>query len=271
MTGPRFIHLTDIHLSDPARPDPLRNADTVSALAQAIETINAIRPAPDFVVVSGDLVNRGDERNYRLLRRMMEGLAPPVLYTLGNHDDRAVFRRVFGAGGAPEDPVISTAAFGPLDVVMLDSSVRMRVGGALGDAQIAFLEAALARRPERAKLVVLHHPPRIDPEARSWESLDPEDSDRLGAAVAGRNVAAILCGHIHFNRISLWRGIPVIVSQGLHSTIDVLDQTDMRIEEGAGFTLCELRETGLTASFVPLAPARRSVKTIPATVLDAFR
>ncbi|MFV0474705.1 MAG: metallophosphoesterase [Pikeienuella sp.] len=268
----RFIHLTDLHLSDPARSDPHLNADTVAALEGCIEVINAMAPQPDFVVASGDLVNLGDEGSYRLLRRMMSGLRAPVLYALGNHDDRAAFRRVFAPdGAAPEAPFIHEAAFGPLDVITLDSSVKGRVGGALCEAQFAFLEAALARRPERAKLLIVHHPPRTDPEALVWESLDAADSERLGDMIEGRNVAGILSGHIHFNRIAHWRGVPAITVTGLHSTVDLLDQTDMRIEKGTGFGLCALRPSGLSVAFAPLTPARHVVKTIPAGVLKQFR
>ncbi len=43
--------------------------------------------------------------------------------------------------------------------VMLDSSVKGKVFGALSEAELAFLDSALAQQPELPTMVCLHHHP----------------------------------------------------------------------------------------------------------------
>jgi hypothetical protein len=54
-----------------------------------------------------------------------------------------------------------------------------------------------------------------------WESLSIDDTEALRQAVAGKNVIGILSGHIHFDRVSNWYGIPVVVGIGQHAATDV--------------------------------------------------
>ncbi|MFN3262489.1 MAG: metallophosphoesterase [Pikeienuella sp.] len=266
----RFVHLTDIHISHPAMEDPQRRADTAAHLRAAVEGINRLDPAPDFVLLSGDLVNHGDEPSYRLARELLAPLKAPLLIGLGNHDDRAVFHSVF-SGHDRADPMVHEAVHGGLHVVTLDSLVPGRVGGALPSEQVEFLEAALARHPEMPKVVSIHHPPRLSHRGLPWASLDPESTAALAGALAGRNVAGVFSGHIHLNRVSLWRGAPLVVSNGLNTSVDVLADPDMVIVEGAGFALCDWNaEEGLTALFVPLAPERRVLGTLSIDRLRSF-
>ena len=159
---------------------------------------------------------------------------------------------------------------GDLHVIALDSSVPGKVAGALDDAQFEFLQAALQRHPELAKLLVIHHPPRIDPEALAWGSLDKASSARLAAMLKGQHMAGILSGHVHVNRVSHWHGIPVVISNGLHSTIDLTETRDLRIVEGTGFGICEWHPSGLSVSFAPLDPTARELARIDREQLKSF-
>jgi len=86
----------------------------------------------------------------------------------------------------------------------------------------------------------------------------------------GHNVVGMLSGHIHFNRVSHWHGIPVIVSNGLHATVDVLRPSGMQIREGTGFGYCTWQPSGITVSFVPLTPARTVLGEISDDLLRSF-
>ncbi|MFC6641580.1 metallophosphoesterase family protein [Sulfitobacter profundi] len=229
----RFVHLTDLHISHPDLADPHLQSDTPATLRRVVAVINAMDPQPAFVVASGDLTNQGDRESYALVREITTPLKAPLVMALGNHDKRAGFNAVF-APGLADAPYFHDAPQGDLHVIALDSSVPGKVAGALDDAQFEFLKAALQRHPELAKLLVIHHPPRIDPEALAWGSLDEASSARLAEMLEGQHVAGILSGHVHVNRVSHWNGIPVVISNGLHSTIDLTETRDLRIVEGTG-------------------------------------
>lgn len=270
MTRPTtFVHLTDLHLSHPDLNDPHLRADTVAALRLAVETVGRIEPRPDFAVLSGDLTNHGHPESYRLLREMTAGLGMPLLHALGNHDRRpAFYREVLGRDD--DTPYCHDRVIAGVHVIVLDTSVPGRVGGSIGPDQFAFLRAALDRAPGVPKIVVAHHPPRLDEGGLVWESLSRAESDELAECLRGRGVAGILSGHIHMNRVDHWRGIPLIVTGGLHATVDVLLRSGMRILEGTSLGLCVLRPSGLGVTFVPLTPQPRLLGEISEDRLRSF-
>ncbi|MDE1997210.1 MAG: phosphodiesterase, partial [Rhizobiaceae bacterium] len=78
--------------------------------------------------------------------------------------------------------------------------------------------------------------------------------------VAGRNVVGILSGHIHFDRVSQWYGIPIVVGVGQHAATDVLYLPEgLRMVSGASFAIGTLRPSGLSVSFVPQPSERREL------------
>jgi Icc protein len=267
-----FVHLSDLHLSHAGAADPHLLTDTASALREVIATINARRPAPAFVVIAGDIVNHGDIASYRLARDILADLQPPVVHALGNHDNRSAFRAgLLGRSGGDEAPCCHETTVSGVQIIVLDSSVTGRVGGAISADQFDFLEAALARENGLPKLIVVHHPPALDDDPEMlWESLNAADTRRLAETLAGHRIEGILCGHTHFDRVIHWHGIPVIVGTGLHNGVDVAHAGGMRMVDAAGYAVCTLRPSGLSAAFVHLERGRRHLATISDERLRAF-
>ena len=271
----RFLHLTDLHLSHPDLADPHLHSDTHLSLVEMVRRIRDMSPQPDFVVISGDLTNQGDVASYQLLAEILNGIAPPVFLTLGNHDKRENFRQVFrhlpGLLADLSAPCFQSTHLGGLKVIALDTSLPGRVGGGIGEAQFAALTAELTADVGIAKLLVMHHPPLIDVSALRWESLDQKQTEELAKRLAGHHIVGILSGHIHINRVIHWHNIPVIISNGLHATIDPTATSGMQIEEGTGYASCVYRPSGLDCTFVPLLPRRAILGHIDTSVLRSFR
>jgi 3',5'-cyclic-AMP phosphodiesterase len=256
----RFLHLSDLHLSPANAP---RKAELLARVAAAVERLPA---RPEFAIVSGDLTDRGDADSYGMLQEMLAGFPVPVHLALGNHDSRRGFHAAYGTGeGAYHHATVA----GALHLITLDTAIPGRVHGAIGPDQIAWLEAELPRHPDLPKLVVLHHPPRLDPLSLPWSTLDEASTAALGAAIAGHRIAGLLSGHVHMNRMALWQGAPLVVSSGLHSTIDPLHEDGLRILEGAGFNLCRWSPEGLAVTYVPLEPEGRQIGLIDLSRLEA--
>lgn len=266
---PRFIHLTDLHISHARAGDSGENSASLTTLRRAITAINAMDPQPDFVVASGDLTNMGDEASYGLLKETIAPLKAPWIPALGNHDTRRGYHAVFGDGPAPA-PLFSSQAIGGQHIIVLDTMIPKHVAGTIDEGQFAQLEAALKDHVDLPKLIVMHHPPRLDEGGLPWGSIDMPASVRLAEVLKPHSVTAILSGHIHINQTSLWHGIPILVSTGLESTVDLLERRDLRIMEGAGFTICYVRESGLTASYVSLLPDARELNVIDRARLLKF-
>lgn len=268
-----FVHLTDLHVSAPPAGAKPPDAETLARLDTVLEMIRSIDPAPEFIAVSGDVTDKGDEASYRIVRDRMQALGIPVVYALGNHDSRPDF---YGAmldrSEDPDAPYNHEQTIAGVHVVVLDTSVPGRTSGALDDAQFAFLDESLRKEPDLPKIVLMHHAPRIDGDSSyAWESLNEAETARFAAMVKGRNVAAILTGHIHHDRFSSWHGIPLVVGNGLQNHIDPLFDAGLRIVTGASFSLCTLRDWGLTVSVVPLAATRETIATIDDAKVRSFR
>mgnify|MGYP003668068880 FL=1 len=265
----RFIHLTDLHISHPDAGDLGDKSGAVQTLRRVVGILNAMERQPEFVVASGDLTNTGHPLSYELLHEILAPLKAPLVLALGNHDKRAEFHASIG-NPASTDPHCHDTLLGGLHVITLDTSIAGHVAGTICAAQFDFLEQALNRHTETPKLIVMHHPPRIDPDGLPWGSIDMDSTDQLAKVLHGHNIAGILSGHIHINRVSNWNGIPLVVSNGQDSTVDLLETKDLRLVEGTGLALCDWRPSGLTVSFVPLSPAPRELGLIDRARLLAF-
>lgn len=265
----RFVHLTDLHISHPESGDTMLRTDTPAQVARAVEAIGKLTPAPDFVIASGDLTNIGDAKSYALLQEILAPLSMPVVLALGNHDKRGPFHTAYDTGKG-EGPHYHDTILAGLHVITLDTLLPGRVSGTICDEQFAFLTAALDRAPDLPKIIVAHHPPRIDPGELPWATLDQAISDRLATLLRGRGVLGILSGHVHINSVRMWHGVPLYVSQGLNSTVDLIEREDMRIMEGTGFSLFDLRGSGLTVTFIPLSPNAQELGRLEVARLRSF-
>ncbi len=200
-----IAQITDIHLGfDPDNPAEFNR----KRLAAVLRDMATMRPRPELLLVTGDLVDRGDADSYRRLRGAFAGLPMPVMMGLGNHDLRAAFRHEFPeVGTTPAGHVQYVRDAGPLRLVMLDTLDEGRHGGAFCADRAGWLAGTLAAAPERPTLLVMHHPP-IDT-GIPWMTSGRDEPwvARLRAAIAGHpQVIGLLCGHIHRSIVTQWAG-----------------------------------------------------------------
>jgi len=260
-----FVHLTDLHIGNPAIADDHLYSDTTTTLRRILADVKALVPQPKFIVASGDLTNRGDAGSYENLNALIAeaGLDMPILFALGNHDRRdGFYPTMLGRTENLDAPYDHSAVIAGIHVIVIDSSVPNKVGGAFEPGQLEWLTAELAEHADLPKLLVMHHAPALDTHDASmeWESFSYADTEALRDAVAGKNVIGILSGHIHYDRVANWYGIPTVVGIGQHAATDVLWLHEgLRMLEGAAFAIGTLRPSGLAITFSPQAATRREL------------
>lgn len=195
----RIAHLTDPHVTAPQHR--LCGLHTPTMLRRALAAV-AARPAGfyDAVVITGDLTDRGEPAAYEELARCLEGVAPPVYLIIGNHDDREAFRAVFADEpryAAGDFVQYAIDDFAPHRLVFLDTNVPGTARGLLCDQRLAWLDEALAERPEAPTLVFLHHPPfatRIPP----LDAIGLDGVESLARVIARHpQVLSLHAGHVH--------------------------------------------------------------------------
>ena len=89
-----IAQITDLHILPPGRLAYGR-VDTAKALERCVAVLNEFRPAPDFVVISGDLADTPTSEEYDYLKRLLAPLKLPFAGIPGNHDSRELMRAAF--------------------------------------------------------------------------------------------------------------------------------------------------------------------------------
>lgn len=270
MAETTFIHLTDLHVGNPAVPDDHLFSDTSATLARVLEMIATMDQVPSFIVASGDLSNRGDADSYRQLKTLISASGLPVIYALGNHDTRAGFYEgMLGRSTDLDTPYDHHEVIDGVHIITIDTSTPGQIGGTLTAEQFAWLEEALDSHLDLPKLIVAHHAPALGdaPPWDHWRTIEFSQSQQLAALLKGRNILAILSGHIHHDRFSVWHGIPVIVGMGQHAATDILTSGVLRMVEGASFGIGTVRRSGLTMALVPLPQTRTELNRYDLSLL----
>jgi 3',5'-cyclic AMP phosphodiesterase CpdA len=188
-----------VQLSDPHIGATWADGDPLAGLAAAVASIRRLRPAPDALVLSGDLADNLADSEYVEVLASLDGIDAPCYALPGNHDDRDTLRRQFGIPGEPGTPIQYAVELGALRILMLDSTRPGADDGELDARRLAWLEDALSADPRTPTLLAMHHPPLVT-HAPAFDALALAAGDRAALADIVRrhpNVALIIAGHVH--------------------------------------------------------------------------
>jgi 3',5'-cyclic AMP phosphodiesterase CpdA len=223
-----IAQISDLHIKQPGVLAYGR-VDTAKALEHCVAALNAFAPAPDFVVISGDLADTPTAEEYEHLKRLLAPLKWPFASIPGNHDSRDMMRAAFPKAIQPQstDALNQRIEVAGLDLLLLDSSVPGKPYGQLDAVTLRWLEATLAAAPARPALIFLHHPPF---RAGIWH-MDRQNllnADALAAVVRRHpRVRLIGTGHVHRATLTMFAGIPTTICPAPNHAVD-LDLAELR-------------------------------------------
>jgi len=220
-----FIQITDHHLGESDQDHPYGYPASLT-FRTVLDSIAASGEQFDFLVSTGDLVNRPTDASYRHLKDILQfGVAAqlpgphrihygslqdfPVYLLPGNHDERkSYFRNLFDR----QDLAHMNASFLHKGVRFICLDWGGLEQGELSTELLAFLDGELGAGDPA--VLLMHH--NVIALGAAW--LDRFLSKEVGAfyeCLRGRNVLGILCGHLHSTYDRVWEGIAVL---GLRST-----------------------------------------------------
>jgi 3',5'-cyclic-AMP phosphodiesterase len=213
VTAPVLVaQISDLHVK--ARGQlAYGRVDTAAALKRCVAELNRFKPRPQWVVISGDLVDTPTATEYDHLKQLLAPLQIPFVAVPGNHDDRALLRAALPDQPYAQStgPLNITVQAGPLDLVLIDSSVAGSPHGELEARTLDWIDATLAASTTRPALLFLHHPPF----ATGIGHMDRQNlrnaSDLAGILRRHTRARMIAAGHVHRATATLFAGIPATI------------------------------------------------------------
>src|SRR3989442_2393201 len=192
-----FVQISDPHIGFKGQA----NGDPTATLQQVVERVNALRPAPAFVLHTGDQTHGQKAGAFDTVAEILKGVKTErIFYVPGEHD-------VFLDGGKEYLGRYGQGTVGGRGWQSFDYKGTHFVGlvnvlkykgegvGALGEEQIEWLAKDLGPLASSAPVVVVAHVPlwAVYPQW-GWTT---EDAERALASLKRFGSVTVLNGHIH--------------------------------------------------------------------------
>lgn len=260
-----LAHISDTHFLGSDSEGRARalygTVDTDSTVSIALRKLQSMGSKIDALIFTGDLADLGEPDAYQRLRALVQPVADELgaqlLWIMGNHDERASFRReLCDAVDIDDTPFDRVDLIGGLRIITLDSTVPGFHHGAIAPEQLEWLSTELSVPAPQGTVLALHHPPIPTP-LGAMTILELEDQDALAHVLRGSDVRAILGGHLHYACTSIFAGIPVSVAAASCYTMDVgaPDRNLIGLDGGQSMNLVHVYGDRVVHSVVPLTTA----------------
>ena len=230
-----IAHLSDTHIAEPGEKT-YGIAPTAENLVRCIDHINGMKPAPDLVLVTGDITASGLPQESRHAASLLDRLRCPYYIVPGNHDDRDSLWSAFGGRACPSrlgdffNYVIDDY---DIRLIAMDSVLSGAPGGEVCEIRAKWLDECLAEAVSRPTIIFTHHPPL------QFGVLETDidgfiGADRFGEVVEKyTNIERIVCGHVHLLVHARWRGTVVSTTPSMGMQL----MLDLTLKQQSRFTL----------------------------------
>lgn len=193
-----IAQISDTHLALDASDADQRLSD----FERTVADLNALDPAPDVIVHTGDIVHNGRPDEYAQAMRILAKARAPVYVLAGNKDDRANLRAAFSPLGylAPDAKFIDYAVEDfPVRLIAVDTLSASSNKGDFCPERAGRLIDLIDAEPGKPIAVFAHHPPfevMVGPDRLHFETPDMMERLRQALQHSGR-VLAVFSGHVH--------------------------------------------------------------------------
>ena len=194
IAGIKVVQITDPHLFS-STDGKLLGLNTDESLKSVVELVKTEHPDLDIVLATGDISQDGSEASYRRFESIINTLQSPSYWLHGNHDNDVAILQVLSGNERLSPCVISAGQ--SWRIIMLNSSVKREVGGALSESELEFLSEKLQKHRDKHIIVALHHQPIKMGSAWLDEQMVSNADEFLKIIAKYKQVKAIVWGHVH--------------------------------------------------------------------------
>jgi 3',5'-cyclic-AMP phosphodiesterase len=204
--------------------DPPEADQRIQDLALTVADINALDPAPDVIVHTGDIVHHGRQDEYAQAVAMLAKARAPVYVLAGNKDNRANLREAFSACGylAPDSDFVEYAIDDyPVRLIALDTLSSGSNKGDFCHERVRHLIDLIDAETTKPIAVFTHHPPfevTVGPHPHHFKTRDAMLDLRRALQHSGR-VVAVFSGHVHRPAAGHIASIPASVMPCIATTL----------------------------------------------------
>jgi len=190
-----FVQVSDTHIGQ----DPSK----AKLLEQIVKDINALVPAPAFVVVTGDLTEDGKPEEYAEYKKLIAGLKPGIEHHAcpGNHETTVGRWSDFEKQIGPlQRSFVHKNCLFLLTNGTMDEQKYFE-NGHIGDLQLAWIKETLERSAAHTHVFMANHYPLTDVWGLYHIMRPGKNGDVLRKLVKDQKVTAWLNGHRHFDAV----------------------------------------------------------------------
>jgi len=190
-----FVQISDSHMgfNKPANPD------VIATLKAAVDKVNALPTAPEFILHTGDVSHLSKPEEFDNVQQILKSLNREVFFVPGEHDvlndDGANFRERFGRN--PQGQGWYSFDKNGVHFIGLVNVMNLKAGGlgTLGSEQLEWLEKDVKHLKHSTPIVVFAHIPlwTIYPQW-GWGT---DDSAQALSYLKKFGSVTVLNGHIH--------------------------------------------------------------------------
>lgn len=213
----KIVVLGDLHL----RPEGVlsHGLDTHDRLKQGIDWLNRRHADADLCVLNGDLADLGQQEAYARLKHQVMRAKVPVEMTIGNHDDRETFLKVFGESYRAETGYVDKSIdIGGYRVIILDSAITGEPAGRLEPEQLHWLGLRLEEAADRPVIVIVHH--HANPLMTRVDRIIMQNGMAFARVLSRhKDIRQVIAGHVHYTSTAIWHGIPFTTLSGGHYSV----------------------------------------------------
>lgn len=252
-----IVHISDTHLI--GEGDNLYGSKSTPEknLKKLFQKLDKANNTPEAIIFTGDLADMGEPEAYKKIMQIVEPAAQKMgtqlIWAMGNHDNREHFREILLKQNPSQAPVDHVTTINGLRIITLDTTVLGHHYGAVDDEQLHWLENILQTPNPEGTILAMHHPP-IPSVLDLAATVELKNQKALANVLRGKDIKAIIAGHLHYSSSATFAGIPVSVASATCYTQDLnVEKGGTRGRNGSqGFNFIHIYDETIVHSVVPL-------------------
>ncbi|MEM6483121.1 MAG: phosphodiesterase [Pseudomonadota bacterium] len=250
----KVLVFTDLHIVPEG--ETIIGLDPAERLAQGLDHALARHSDAAAIILTGDLTHHGAPEEYNRLKTVLSRCPLPLTMTLGNHDIRSAFRKVFPEAVPNEgfaQHLIDLQDTRLIILDTLDEKPPVLHSGWLCQERLHWLDCALREAIGQRVVLFMHHPPA----ATGFPNMDAialREPERLARVLRSHpNVVQIVAGHVHRTcqtslKLEDGRRVPVTIFKSTchQMPMDLLaENPHLSVDEPGAYGVLLLRDDGV--------------------------